>query len=150
MRGRLGGSGAPGGAASRRDGAWQRSALRHSTALAGTARLAVLAASLTLPLAMALPALANPEGGVVTDGAATFQSTAPGRLDIIQSTPKAVIDWQRFGIRDGEHTNFQQPDAGSITLNRVTGPDPSAILGRLTANGQVPDTNALSKLLQGR
>ncbi|WP_244434137.1 filamentous hemagglutinin N-terminal domain-containing protein, partial [Azospirillum sp. B506] len=107
--------------------------MRDSTALAGPARLAIVAAMLALPL----PALANPEGGMVTDGAATIRPTAPGRLDIIQSTPKAVIDWQRFGIAEGEHTNFQQPDSGSITLNRVTGSDPSAILGRLTANGQV-------------
>ncbi|NUB04502.1 filamentous hemagglutinin N-terminal domain-containing protein [Azospirillum melinis] len=101
--------------------------------MAGAARLAILAAFLALPL----PARANPEGGVVTDGAATIHTTAPGRLDIIQSTPKAVIDWQRFGIAEGEHTNFQQPDTNAITLNRVTGSDPSAILGRLTANGQV-------------
>ena len=113
-----------------------RHALCRTTALAGAARLAVITAAAALGLP-ALPAFANPEGGVVTDGAATIQSTGPGRLDVIQSTSKAVIDWQRFGIREGEHTNFRQPDAGSITLNRVTGPDPSAIMGRLTANGQV-------------
>ncbi|WP_246024560.1 filamentous hemagglutinin N-terminal domain-containing protein [Azospirillum ramasamyi] len=122
----------------RRDhpGTGLRQALCRGTALAGAARLAVIAAVAALGLP-ALPAFANPEGGVVTDGSAVIQSTGPGRLDVIQSTPKAVIDWKRFGIAEGEHTNFQQPDANSITLNRVTGPDPSAIMGRLTANGQV-------------
>lgn len=113
-----------------------RRALCRTTALAGAARLVVITAVAALGLP-ALPAFANPEGGVVTDGSATIQHTGPGRLDILQSTSKAVIDWQRFGIAEGEHTNFRQPDANSITLNRVTGPDPSAIMGRLTANGQV-------------
>src|SRR5262249_49333404 len=43
-----------------------------------------------------------------------------------------------FNIRAGEKTQFVQPNAGSVMLNRVTGnPSPSVIDGMLTANGQV-------------
>ncbi|MGF7212422.1 filamentous hemagglutinin family protein [Skermanella aerolata] len=82
-------------------------------------------------------ACANPGGGTVVSGSATITETAPGRLDVRQGTDKAIIDWRSFSIGQGEHTNFQQPSAGSIALNRVTGADPSAILGRMIANGQV-------------
>ena len=80
-------------------------------------------------------ATANPQGGVVKAGSATI--TANGsRLDIVQSSQRAVIDWRSFSIGTGGQVNFRQAGAGA-TLNRVTGPEMSAILGRLTANGTV-------------
>jgi len=83
------------------------------------------------------PTLAGPEGGNVVAGAADIVQSTPRRLDINQSSDKAVIDWRSFSIGTDEHTNFNQPSASSITLNRVTGDARSDILGRLTANGQV-------------
>ncbi len=59
------------------------------------------------------------------------------RLDVRQSSDKAIIDWRGFSIGVDETTRFHQPSASSLTLNRVTGGDPSAILGRLQANGQI-------------
>ena len=59
------------------------------------------------------------------------------RLDIIQCSQRAAINWQSFSIGRTGHVNFQQPSASAATLNRVVGADPSAIIGRLTANGQV-------------
>ena len=84
----------------------------------------------------AASATANPQGGVVKAGSATI--TANGsRLDVVQSSQRAVIDWRSFSIGAGGHVNFRQPSAAGATLNRVTGPEMSAILGRLTANGTV-------------
>ena len=81
-------------------------------------------------------AAANPQGGVVRAGSATI--TANGnRLDVIQSSQRAVVDWRSFSIGAGGQVNFQHPSAAGATLNRVTGPEMSAILGRLTANGTV-------------
>ena len=80
---------------------------------------------------------ANPQGGVVQAGQARIQQTAPNRLDIIQGSQRAAINWQRFSIGREGHVNFQQPSSTAATLNRVVGSDPSTILGRLTANGQV-------------
>ncbi|HCZ13326.1 MAG TPA: hypothetical protein DHV85_01765, partial [Candidatus Accumulibacter sp.] len=89
-------------------------------------------------LAFFAPTLAhaNPEGGVVTGGAATITTTGP-KTDIIQHTDRAVIDWRTFNIAAGEHTQFYQPSSSSIVLNRVNDTDPSRIFGQLTANGNV-------------
>jgi filamentous hemagglutinin family protein len=82
------------------------------------------------------PAYANPEGGVVTGGSATI-TTDGTRTDIVQTTSKAVIDWRSFDIGAGEHTQFHQPGASSIALNRINDYKPSQIDGLLTANGKI-------------
>jgi len=85
----------------------------------------------------AYQAYANPKGGQVSAGAAAITQTSASRLDILQSTDRAAIDWQSFNIAPNEQTNFQQPAPTSMTLNRVAPGDPSVIAGRLTANGQI-------------
>lgn len=104
-------------------------------------RLTVIAASVALAFDGTC-AFAAPQGGVVQAGAAQIVHTTPTRLDIIQSTNRAIINWQSFGIAASEHVNFQQPSVQSAMLNRVIGVDPSVILGRLTANGTVFLVNA--------
>jgi len=84
-----------------------------------------------------LPAGANPQGGVLVEGSATITQTSATRLDINQSSDRAVWDWQSFSIANDEHTHFQQPSSGSISLNRVIGGDPSHIFGQLTSNGRI-------------
>ncbi len=81
--------------------------------------------------------IANPTGGKVVAGSASIQQKAPGQLDIIQNSHKAVIDWRGFSIARGEHTRFHQPSRSAIALNRVRGGQRSLIDGRLTANGNV-------------
>src|ERR1700724_1594037 len=94
-----------------------------------------------LSLIAAPPVCANPKGGQVAVGTAVITQTGPSRLDIVQSTDRAAIDWQSFSIAPGEQTNFQQPAPSSMTLNRVAPGDPSVIAGRLTANGAVVVVN---------
>src|SRR5262249_15367025 len=88
-------------------------------------------------LVAASSAFANPKGRQVSAGAAAITQTSSSRLDIVQSTDRAAIDWQSFSIAPNEQTNFQQPAPTSMTLNRVAPGDPSVIAGRLTANGGV-------------
>src|SRR5688572_11205081 len=64
---------------------------------------------------------ANPVGGDVTSGSASIVQT-PGNTQINQTTDKAIINWNSFNIGAGETTHFQQPNANSVTLNRI---DPS-------------------------
>lgn len=80
---------------------------------------------------------ANPQGGQVVSG--SVQITAPSAAEMVikQGSDKAIINWQQFSVGAGEHTRFEQPSASSVSLNRVIGNDPSAILGRLSANGKV-------------
>ncbi|WP_034412339.1 YDG domain-containing protein, partial [Derxia gummosa] len=79
---------------------------------------------------------ALPTGGNVVAGSATIGQNG-ARMDINQSSQRAAINWLGFDIGGQAQVNFNQPNANSATLNRVTGADPSAILGRLTSNGQV-------------
>ena len=86
-------------------------------------------------------ALANPEGGTVSTGAATIQGQGSRVVQVNQSTDRAVIDWNSFDIAPGEVTRFQQPSASSAILNRIYDQDPSQIQGSLTANGIVALVN---------
>ena len=69
-------------------------------------------------------------------GSAHFARPGANALDVTTS-PNAIIHWQGFSIGAGETTRFLQPSASSAVLNRVTGTDPSAILGQLLSNGRV-------------
>ncbi|CAN5422426.1 autotransporter-associated beta strand repeat-containing protein [soil metagenome] len=86
-------------------------------------------------------AMALPQGATPTFGQTQVKQTAPGQLAITQTTGKAGIDWQSFSIGAGERVVIQQPNASSVLLNRVTGYDPSLILGQMQSNGRVFLTN---------
>ncbi|MDE0866284.1 MAG: filamentous hemagglutinin N-terminal domain-containing protein, partial [Rubripirellula sp.] len=81
-------------------------------------------------------AFADPGGGTVVVGSASIQQSGSTRT-IQQFSDRAVINWQDFSIQQGETTRFIQPNSSSAVLNRVTGGNPSAILGTLEANGNV-------------
>ncbi|MDK9724671.1 MAG: filamentous hemagglutinin N-terminal domain-containing protein, partial [Sterolibacteriaceae bacterium MAG5] len=93
-------------------------------------RLLIAIAACFSPLA-----IANPTDPTVVSGSAVFQGGA-GSLTITNSSG-AIIDWKSFSIGAGEITRFVQSSASSQVLNRVTGGDPSVILGSLQSNGRV-------------
>ncbi|WP_245258390.1 beta strand repeat-containing protein [Methylosinus sp. LW4] len=99
---------------------------------------AVFSATTAIAAVLALPsfALANPTGGVVVDGAATISSTT-NVTNVVQSTNRAIINWQSFSIGLGQTVNFLQPSSLAVTLNRVIGNEQSIIAGALNANGKV-------------
>jgi filamentous hemagglutinin family protein len=80
-------------------------------------------------------ASANPVGPQVVNGQVGFASQ--GNTLAITNTPGAIINWQSFSINQGEITRFIQQNSGSTVLNRITGQDPSQILGALQSNGHV-------------
>ena len=103
--------------------------------LAGTLVLGVSA--LPFHCAYAIDDAALPSGGSVVGGSATLDY-GDARLDVYQGTDRLIIDWDSFNIGKNATTQFHQPGSGSIAVNRVTGGiDPTMILGRLIANGQV-------------
>ena len=77
-----------------------------------------------------------PSGGQVAAGQASISQSA-NTLNINQTSQRAVVDWTSFNIGKDATVNFQQPNAQSATLNRVMDTQPSQILGRITAPGQV-------------
>ncbi|HEY6509723.1 MAG TPA: filamentous hemagglutinin N-terminal domain-containing protein, partial [Vicinamibacterales bacterium] len=80
-------------------------------------------------------ALPNPTGPTVAHGTAAIHQA--GNLTQITNSPNAIINWQSFSIAAGEVTRFLQQSAASAVLNRVTGQNPSQILGALQSNGRV-------------
>ena len=60
-----------------------------------------------------------------------------GKVMTITNSPNAIINWQNFSINADETTRFVQQSANSSVLNRITGQDPSRILGALQSNGRV-------------
>lgn len=83
----------------------------------------------------AINAHANPLGGQVINGQATFNTT--GNTLTVTNTPGTIINWQGFSINSNEVTHFAQQSAASTVLNRVITNNPSAILGTLSSNGRV-------------
>ncbi len=114
--------------------------LSRAALLRGTALGAATALTVVLPAGAQPAPNARPQGGQVVAGSAAI-SQSPGNTVINQSSGRAAIDWHSFDVGRNQTVTFQQPSANSATLNRVTGPDPSAIAGRISANGQVILTN---------
>ncbi|HEY3762956.1 MAG TPA: filamentous hemagglutinin N-terminal domain-containing protein [Verrucomicrobiae bacterium] len=81
-------------------------------------------------------ALANPTGGAVTQGSASFSSSG-SQFTINQTSANTFINWQSFNIAPGETTTFNQPSANSVAWNQIGGANPSQILGNLNANGYI-------------
>ncbi len=97
-------------------------------------RLKALCLAVTSACA-ALQVEANPVNPTVVHGSATFSNS--GNTLTVTNTPNAIINWQQFGINANETVRFVQQSAASAVLNRVTGADPSHILGTLQSNGRV-------------
>lgn len=91
---------------------------------------------LAVQAAWGLSAWALPQGATVVNGQVSVAQPAAGTLQINASNG-AIINWKQFSIGGGESTQFLQPSSNSAVLNRVTGADPSQLLGQLKANGQV-------------
>ncbi|WP_080405895.1 filamentous hemagglutinin N-terminal domain-containing protein [Burkholderia ubonensis] len=96
-------------------------------------------ASIVIALSFGLPARVHaagllPGGGQFVAGTGSINGNATS-LTINQTSSRAVIDWASFSIGSGNRVIVQ--NGTGATLNRVTGGDPSTILGTLTASGSV-------------
>ncbi|HVV73346.1 MAG TPA: filamentous hemagglutinin N-terminal domain-containing protein, partial [Verrucomicrobiae bacterium] len=107
-----------------------------------------LGVGLLLNCLSALCATANPVGGTVTHGSATFSSQ--GSQFTIRTSDRAVINWQSFNIGLGQTTTFIQPTSSSLVWNQINDPNPSQILGNLNANGYVVLQNQAGFFIGGQ
>ncbi|HEV2613643.1 MAG TPA: MBG domain-containing protein, partial [Gammaproteobacteria bacterium] len=82
------------------------------------------------------PAGAVPQNGQVVAGSAAISQVGP-QTTINQTSQNAVINWQGFNTASNESVKFNQPNASSIALNRITSGLPTTFAGSLSANGQV-------------
>ena len=92
-----------------------------------------VSASLVLPpqYAFALPA----GGEVVAGNVVVTTDGAQMRLD--QTSHAAIMNWQQFNIAPHELVRILQSSPDAAMLARVTGGNPSELLGRLQADGKV-------------
>ncbi len=80
---------------------------------------------------------ANPSGESVSYGSVSFVRPEEGMLDVLQTSEKAIVEWQDFSIDEQELTRFIQPGKNAVLLNKVLGPNLSEIYGKLEGNGQI-------------
>jgi len=113
---------------------------KHLMAACALCALDLAVPGLAVPAALADPLL--PSGGTVAAGSVSIITADPASTLVVQKSKSAIVNWQNFSIGAGASVTFQQPDAASIMLNRVTGAGISAIDGNLLANGQVWLVNA--------
>ncbi len=101
-------------------------------------RLNRLAASLLVGLWAVAPGWVHalPNGGEIVSGTGSIEQSKQDMV-IQQDTTQLITNWQGFSIGSAESVTFVQPNSSAIALNRVIGIDPSIILGKLSANGQV-------------
>ncbi|MCM0044873.1 MAG: filamentous hemagglutinin N-terminal domain-containing protein [Burkholderiaceae bacterium] len=109
---------------------------RKGGAMSVVAVGSLLAGLLGPATAQVIDAHTLPTGGHVTAGAATL-ATSGATLNVNQTSDRAAINWQSFSVGTHATVNFNQPNASSITLNRVVGNEGSIIAGSLSATGQV-------------
>ena len=79
--------------------------------------------------------MAAPLNPVVVNGQVSFAQQ--GNQLTITNSPNAIINWSSFSVAQGEMVRFLQQSGNSSVLNRITGQDPSVILGTLQSNGRV-------------
>ena len=95
-----------------------------------------IACGVCLALSAVSVSQANPSGATVVHSSVSFNQPNVNTLNVT-NTPGAIVNWQQFGIKQGETTRFIQQNSNSAILNRIVGQNPSQILGNLSSNGKV-------------
>ena len=80
--------------------------------------------------------MSAPQGGVISQGNGSI-SVDNKTTTVQQTSSSMVVDWQSFNVAGDELVKFDQPSAKAAALNRIHDQNPSQILGRVDAQGQV-------------
>ena len=111
-------------------------------------QVAITCVSLVVHAAQPVVPVSNnqlPSGAVVASGQVSITSSSTANsanMQIIQTTPQAIINWNTFNVGANAKVNIQEPSAQSAILNRVGDANPTKIYGQITSNGQVFISNA--------
>lgn len=71
-------------------------------------------------------------------GSGTASAVTQGNvMTIQQGSNRVLLNWRSFNLGADASVEFKQPSAAAVAINRIFQSDPSRILGKLTANGQV-------------
>ncbi|MGZ8945940.1 MAG: two-partner secretion domain-containing protein, partial [Methylococcaceae bacterium] len=87
-------------------------------------------------LSQAMPPL--PQAFDDATAGVTDQLEGANKLNInLKDKDRAILNWKSFNVNTGKEVQFHQKDGSSIALNRIFQENPSQILGKVTANGQI-------------
>lgn len=115
----------------------QNNAVFRLNPLSACVRLAIAGGVLLGSVSPVHAELPVPRDVWVSNGGAT-KEIAGDTLKITQETDRAILNWQSFNVGAKNQVIFDQKlGSSSIALNRIFQGDPSQILGKVTANGQV-------------
>ncbi len=108
----------------------------------GAFRPALLSLALASAFAAAGAIAQNlPTGAAAIHGQASVVLPAANRMVVTTQngagTGHSAINWQSFSISAGSSMRFDQPNAASLSINRVVTNTPSAIFGNLSSNGRL-------------
>lgn len=111
----------------------------------GTRRGVAAATGATLIALLALPAFADQPSGLIphstiqwTNANIDAAHTNANLLTILQTQPRAILDWQQFNLERGQSVVFNQHGNTSWSaLNRIWDANPSTIAGSIRADGEI-------------
>lgn len=113
---------------------------RHSRRQALAAAMLALAIGAAEAQSRPLPVPSTEAGRpfVFSGSVAGGAPSVDGNTMTIRTSDRMLgLNWKSFDIASNYTVSFKQPDATSRVLNRIWQNDPSVIMGRLEANGQV-------------
>ena len=90
----------------------------------------------------ALPTGGHVAAGNVSINTAPATPTMQATLNVVQTTQRAVVNWDSFNVGANAKVEFVQPNAQAVIHNRVISATASQIDGMIKANGQVIISNA--------
>lgn len=96
----------------------------------------LLTAVASVAMAQTVSTQQLPTGGQIVSGSGAI-SAQGAAMTVNQNTARMITNWSSFNIGAIASVNFVQPSASAVALNRIQSQDPTQIMGRLTANGQV-------------
>jgi filamentous hemagglutinin family protein len=96
----------------------------------------LLTAAASVAMAQTVSTQQLPTGGQIVSGSGAI-STQGAAMTVSQNTARMISNWSSFNIGANASVQFVQPSASAVALNRIQSQDPTQIMGRLTANGQV-------------
>jgi len=88
------------------------------------------------------------KGGVVVGGSGTI-SQGDKVTTITQASQNMAINWNSYNVKFDEQVNYIQPNASSLSLNRILSNNGSVIAGNINSNGQVILINPNGVLFTG-
>jgi filamentous hemagglutinin len=89
---------------------------------------------------MSLPAFAELPAPMpkFSSGGGSYQVSPNGTVGTVnQKLEREIFNWAKFNVSAGSEVVFKQPSAGSVALNRIFDNAPSAIFGKISANGSI-------------